>query len=72
MGTYRSFEKNTGAILAWGGLRGGIPIALSLSLPDFHGKEVIVTMTYIVVVCSVLYQGLTVPRLLKTTFPRRR
>jgi CPA1 family monovalent cation:H+ antiporter len=72
MGTYRSFEKNTVAILAWGGLRGGIPIALSLSLPDFHGKEVIVTMTYIVVVCSVLYQGLTVPRLLKTTFPRRR
>lgn len=72
MGTYRSFEKNTVAILAWGGLRGGIPIALSLSLPEFHGKEVIVTMTYIVVVCSVLYQGLTVPRLLKTTFPRRR
>ncbi len=71
MTTYRSFEKNTVAILAWGGIRGGIPIALSLSLPEFHGKEVIVTMTYIVVVCSVLYQGLTVPKLLRTTFPKR-
>ncbi|WP_109829264.1 cation:proton antiporter [Reichenbachiella versicolor] len=72
MSTYRTFEKNTLQVLAWGGLRGGIPIALSLSLPEFEGKDVIITMTYTVVVCSVLYQGLTIPRLMKSTFPTRR
>ena len=65
MSVKRSFSPNTISILSWGALRGGLPIALSMSLPPFEGKEVILTMTYIVVVCSVLYQGLTVPVMMR-------
>ena len=52
--------------MTWGSLRGGVPIALSLTLPEFEGRDLIITMTYVVVVASILYQGLTVNRMLKT------
>jgi monovalent cation:H+ antiporter, CPA1 family len=67
MSVKHHFSPNTISVLTWGALRGGLPIALSLSLTHFPGKDVIVTMTYIVVVCSVLYQGLTVPTLMRMT-----
>jgi CPA1 family monovalent cation:H+ antiporter len=53
-------------LLTWGGLRGGISIALALSLhSDGMSRELIVYMTYIVVLFSVVFQGLTVGRLVR-------
>jgi CPA1 family monovalent cation:H+ antiporter len=52
--------------MTWGGLRGGIAVALALSLPAGAEKDVIIAMTYIVVVCSILVQGLTVKYLVRT------
>ncbi|MGV3516343.1 cation:proton antiporter [Luteitalea sp.] len=51
-------------VLTWSGLRGGISVALVLSLPPFPGREILLASTYAVVVFSVLVQGLTVRRVL--------
>ncbi len=52
-------------LLTWGGLRGGLAIALALSLPSSPEKGVLLFMTYAVVVFSILVQGLTVGRMFK-------
>ncbi|MDQ6625397.1 MAG: cation:proton antiporter, partial [Verrucomicrobiota bacterium] len=57
-------------ILTWGGLRGGISVALALSVPEQAHRDLFVTMTYAVVVFSILVQGLTMPRLLARAFGR--
>lgn len=56
-------ERGAVPMLVWGGLRGGISVAMSLSLPEEAGRERFVTITYIIVVFSILMQGLTVGRL---------
>ena len=63
---YRTaFEKNAIAILSWGGLRGGIPVALALSIPlEMHG-ELFVVITYITVLFSIIVQGLTIKKVVK-------
>ncbi len=57
-------EKGAVPVLIWGGLRGGISVALALSLPEFDGKSAILAMTYGVVIFSIVIQGLTVQRVI--------
>ena len=57
-------EKGAVPVLIWGGLRGGISVALALSLPDFEGKPAVLAMTYGVVIFSIVIQGLTVQRVI--------
>lgn len=52
--------------LVWGGLRGGISVALALSLPEGDARSVVLTVTYVVVLFSVLVQGASVARVLKS------
>jgi CPA1 family monovalent cation:H+ antiporter len=58
-------------IMTWGGLRGGISIALALSLPAGAERELILTMTYAVVVFSILVQGLSVSPLIRYALKHR-
>jgi CPA1 family monovalent cation:H+ antiporter len=53
-------------VLTWGGLRGGIPVALALSLPAGPEREVLIVITYVVVVFSVIVQGLTIGRVVRS------
>jgi len=53
------------AILTWGGLRGGLSVALALSLPASTHRDAILTMTYAVVCFAILVQGLTLNRVLR-------
>ena len=63
----REFSRNADLILSWGGLRGGISIALALSLAAGPTRDLIVSMTYVIVVFSIMVQGLTIGRLVKAS-----
>lgn len=60
-----NFEKNSFPILVWGGLRGGISVALALALPRHESGDMFVAITYIIVLFSIIFQGLSIGTLVK-------
>jgi CPA1 family monovalent cation:H+ antiporter len=70
MRRFRSMSAGSVSILTWGGLRGGISVAMALALPDGPARDLIVTVTYVVVVFSILFQGLTLAPLVRAVGAR--
>jgi len=58
----KTFSPQTVKVLVWGGIRGGVSIALAMSIPKSEYSEIILSITYCVVVFSIIVQGLTIAK----------
>jgi CPA1 family monovalent cation:H+ antiporter len=67
--TWVNFDKKEANVLIWGGLRGGLSLALVLTLPAGEAKDLLVIVTYCCVVFSILLQGLTIEKVAKKIAP---
>jgi CPA1 family monovalent cation:H+ antiporter len=67
LGRWRRYSPHAVKILTWAGVRGGISVALALSLPPGPVRQVFVPMTYVIVLFSILVQGLSLRSLVQRT-----
>jgi len=68
--TVLDLPRGSWKVLTWGGLRGGISVALALSLPVGPQRDTVVALTYCVVAFSILVQGLSIGRVVRRALPR--
>jgi len=67
LGGYFGLPTGSWRVVTWGGLRGGISVALALSLPLGPHRDTVLALTYCVVVFSILVQGLTIGRVVRAS-----
>lgn len=62
---WRTYPRDVIPVMTWGGIKGGISVALALSIPENEYKPLILSITYIVVLFSIIVQGLSIAPLAK-------